>query len=166
MATVEIERKFLVERLPPGVTIAACRAIRQGYVAIAADGSELRVREVDGDAFVTVKSGGHGTRREVETPIETALFDALWPLTAGRRVEKQRQLIPHDGVTIELDVYGGSLEGLLVAEVEFESSQDAERFSAPAWFGREVTDVGAFKNQSLAVHGLPPGAAPPLAPGG
>jgi adenylate cyclase len=150
MSGSEIERKFLVDGVPDGVTVESREPIRQGYLAVADDGSELRVRAI-GDAFrLTVKSGGGEVRSEHEVAIGAALFDALWPLTGGRRVEKERLRIPHGRLVIELDVYGGALAGLHVAEVEFESVEAAREFEPPDWFGREVTGDPAYKNQSLA----------------
>ena len=61
-----------------------------------------------------------------------------------------------DGHTIELDVYEGELAGLIVAEVEFDDPWGAESFAAPYWFGREVTDDPGYRNQRLAVRGVPP----------
>ncbi len=58
-------------------------------------------------------------------------------------------------VTIEVDVYSGALEGLVVAEVEFDDPWGAESFIPPYWFGREVTAESAYKNRSLALHGRP-----------
>jgi CYTH domain-containing protein len=71
-------------------------------------------------------------------------------------VEKQRQRLGLDGRAIELDVYGGALRGLIVAEVEFDDPWGAESFAAPYWFGREVTDDPAYKNQRLATSAEPP----------
>ena len=56
---------------------------------------------------------------------------------------------------IELDVFGGTLDGLVIAEVEFDSTSAMDAFAPPAWFDREVTDDGAYTNASLALHGLP-----------
>jgi adenylate cyclase len=71
-------------------------------------------------------------------------------------VEKTRYEIPaSDGLLIELDVYAGQLEGLITAEVEFSSDAEAERFLAPDWLGREVTEDAAYKNRRLASDGLP-----------
>jgi CYTH domain-containing protein len=58
-------------------------------------------------------------------------------------------------VTIEVDVYSGALEGLVVAEVEFDDPWGAESYVPPYWFGREVTADSAYKNRSLALHGRP-----------
>ena len=131
-------------------------AIEQGYLAIAPDGTEVRVRRRGGDATLTIKSGGGRSRAEEELAIEPDRFERLWPLTEGRRIEKTRyEIALDDGPTVELDVYGGALAGLVVAEVEFGSEQDADAFEGPEWLGREVTDDPRFKNQRLAMEGMP-----------
>jgi adenylate cyclase len=104
-----------------------------------------------------VKSGSGRVRVEEEIEIEPERFERLWPLTEGRRIEKRRfEIAAGGGLTIELDVYAGDLAGLKVAEVEFPSSGDADAFTPPPWFGREVTDDPRYKNQRLACAGAPP----------
>jgi adenylate cyclase len=118
----------------------------------------VRIRRRDGSATLTVKGGGGRSRIEEELAIDEERFERLWPLTDGRRIEKTRYEIPAgDGLTIELDVYAGALEGLVVAEVEFDSEAQADGFSGPDWLGREVTDDRRYKNQRLACEGLPSG---------
>lgn len=156
---MEIERKFLVASLPADLASHGCDAIQQGYIAIGADGSEARLRRVGERLLLTVKRGGGLAREETEVALSAEQFERLWPASAGRRVEKTRYRIPaEDGLVIELDLYAGALEGLLVAEVEFADLEAAARFSAPAWFAREVTDDDAYKNRRLAVDGMPAGA--------
>jgi adenylate cyclase len=153
---LEIERKFLVAAPPPDLDRHPARDIRQGYLAIEPDGTEVRVRRIGADAVLTVKSGGARTRVEVELPLDEVTFDRLWPLTEGRRLEKVRHLLPVDGAEVlELDVYGGDLAGLVVAEVEFSSEADADAFAPPDWVGAEVTADQRFKNHRLAVDGVP-----------
>jgi CYTH domain-containing protein len=158
---VEIERKFLVPAAPDDLDRHPSSAIEQGYLAIDRDGTEVRIRRRDGAAVLTVKSGGSLARVEEELALDDRAFERLWPLTAGRRIEKVRHLVPAGapGLVIELDVYGGDLAGLVVAEVEFPSEADAGAFAAPAWLGPDVTGDARFKNQRLAVDGRP-GAAP------
>jgi adenylate cyclase len=158
---VEIERKFLVETSPPDLDGHPSSTLEQGYLAIHSDGTEARIRRSDGAAVLTVKSGGGLVRVEEELAIDDAVFERLWPLTEGRRLEKVRHLVPTDppGHVIELDVYGGALAGLVVAEIEFASEADAEAFVPPAWLGRDVTGDARFKNQRLAVDGRPEPAA-------
>lgn len=116
----------------------------------------MRVRRCAGAAELTVKSGGGLARVEETLPLEPDRFERLWPLTAGRRIEKRRHEIAGDGgVVIELDVYLGDLAGLRVAEVEFASEADAGAWTAPAWLGPEITDDPRYKNQRLARDGAP-----------
>ena len=152
--SVEIERKFLVERVPDGLD--AGEPIDQGYLAIADDGVEVRVRRRGEATVLTVKSGPATMRIEEEMAIDERRFETLWALTDGRRVRKTRHLIPlDDRLTAELDVYAGALEGLLTAEIEFSSLEASEAFTPPAWLGREVTGDKRFAAQSLALHGRP-----------
>ena len=154
---MEIERKFLLSELPAAVAEAPSTLLRQGYLAIGPN-DEVRIRDAGGAFTLTAKSGSGITREEHETALTSAQFDALWPGTGGRRIEKRRHVLAGEGVTYEVDVFEGSLRGLLLAEVEFHTLEDARRFEPPAWFGAEVTyDVG-YSNASLAVHGVP-GAA-------
>jgi adenylate cyclase len=153
----EIERKWLVDALPEGFDSRRGASIRQGYVALT-DDVEVRTREIDDRHVLTIKSTGELTREEVELPLSEADFERLWPLTAGRRIEKTRTVVELDGRSAEVDVYAGSLAPLRVVEVEFPSERDADAFVAPAWFGREVTRDAGYKNRSLALAGHPPAA--------
>jgi CYTH domain-containing protein len=152
---IEIERKFLVDELPDGLDRYPSREIEQGYLAIT-DDVEVRLRRYGDQTFLTVKSSGDESRVEEEIQIETRRFGALWPLTDSRRIEKRRyRIATDDGRTIELDVYHGRLAGLLTAEVEFDSPDDAQAFEPPAWFGLDVTDDPRYKNKRLAIEGAP-----------
>jgi adenylate cyclase len=157
---MEIERKFLIPAPPRDLEHFPSSRIEQGYVAIDPAGTEVRVRRRSGATTLTVK-GGHGrARAEEELEIEPERFERLWELSAGRSLEKTRYELPTGGgLTIELDVYAGHLEGLITAEVEFASGEAADQFVPPSWFGREVTDDDSYKNRRLAVDGRPAQAA-------
>ena len=156
-ARLEIERKFLLDRVPPD--LAGGLPIEQGYVAIMDDGVEVRIRRHGDERTLTIKSGPAHVRVEEELGIDERRFDALWPLTDGRRIAKTRHRVPvGDAAVADLDVYHGAHDGLVVAEIEFPSVDDSERFDAPDWLGREVTGDARYANQWLAVHGLPDAA--------
>lgn len=160
--TVEIERKFLLNTLPAEIELAAGQPLRQGYVAIDGDVS-VRVRITPTGATLTVKAGIGVTRTEVEVPLADEQAAALWPHTAGRRIEKTRYRVPlgsDDRRVAETDVYAGALSGLCTVEVEFKSVQEAIAFTPPAWFGRDVTDEQGWTNAALALHGVPRQHAP------
>ncbi len=152
---VEIERKFLLPEPPAEAAGAPSDRIEQGYLAISDDGVEVRIRRIGGRTVLTVKKGSGRRRLEEEVDIPGATFDALWPLTEDRRVEKERFRLGGEGRGIELDVYDGALDGLVVAEIEFDSEQASEEFDPPPWLGREVTGDERYANQRLAVQGRP-----------
>ena len=82
-AAVEIERKFLLDALPDGLDTVRADRIEQGYLAIGADGVEVRVRRRAGTSTLTVKSAPGELRVEEEIPIDDRRFASLWPLTTS-----------------------------------------------------------------------------------
>lgn len=152
----EIERKFKVKNLPENLESFPSKSIKQGYLYIGEDGTEIRVRQ-KGEKFLKTTKGGQGMNRsEEEITITKEEFEKFWPETEGRTLEKTRYEIPlGENVLTELDIYGGNLDGLIVVEVEFPSEEVANNFVPPEWFGEDVTDDRAYKNASLAVNGNP-----------
>lgn len=156
----EIERKFLVKELPENWQGYPHIAIEQGYLVADPKGLEVRLRsEGFGEKtlyYETVKVGKGRKRLQPEIEVSARHFQTFWPITEGKRIEKNRYLLPrNEGGKIELDIYRGQLEGLQVVEVEFANDEASEKFVPPAWFGEEVTDNDAYKNMNLAVNGLP-----------
>ena len=58
--------------------------------------------------------------------------------------------MPYARYLIEWDVFKGDLEGLMYAEVEFPSKEEAMRFQAPEWFSRELSGETGHSNADLA----------------
>jgi adenylate cyclase len=150
---MEVERKFRL-RQPPDLSSSESDPIEQGYLAVGADG-EVRLRRKGEKTLLTAKRGAGLSRGEAEVEISAEQFEALWPLTEGRRLRKRRHVLPHDGLEIEVDVYQGELEGLIVAEIEFDSEEQARGFEPPDWLGDDVTGDERFLNENLAVDGAP-----------
>lgn len=151
----EIERKFLVPAAPDWLADHPATRIEQGYLAIDA-GAEVRLRRGGCELTLTVKRGGGEVREEVEVSLALGHFNQLWPLTEGRRLVKTRYVVLlGDGLRAEVDVYAGSLGGLVTAEVEFESRGRSRSFRGRKWMGEEVTADSRYSNQSLASRGDP-----------
>ena len=55
-------------------------------------------------------------------------------------------------LTIELDIYKGELSGLITAEIEFPTEEEALLFTPPKWFSEDVTYAPEYKNSYLALH--------------
>jgi CYTH domain-containing protein len=151
---IEIERKFLLGELPAALAFARRRAILQGYLAIDGD-TEVRVRRTPDGSTLTIKHGSGEIRVEEELELGERQADALWELTDGRRLQKVRREMRVEGVDVEVDVYAGALDGLVVAEVEFVDEASARAFEPPPWFGREVTGEPAYANKNLSMFGIP-----------
>ena len=146
----ETERKFLVLN-PPNLEGIKYVDIRQGYVAIDPEaGNEVRVRQSDHQYILTIRSKGDLERLEVENELSKEDFEELWKVTNGRSLMKRRYYLPFQNWMIEIDQYKGILEGLWVAEIEFDDITESNLFNTPAWMDREVTFDKRFKNQSLA----------------
>jgi adenylate cyclase len=149
----EIERKFLVEALPPDLERYPCTAIEQGYVTYSEDGVEVRLRHKGDQYYETVKHGGALVRMELEIELTEGQFEALWPTTEGKRLQKIRYKIPYEDRVIELDVYRVTLEGLITADVEFDSIEQSQAFIPPDWLGTEITGHPKYRNRFLAESG-------------
>ena len=156
---LEIERKFRVAALPEDIDMHPSVEIDQGYLEITSE-REVRLRrkgskEKGYKYLQTTKEGTGKTRTEDEFEISKDDFDARWPGTEGRRVEKTRHMIPYGDHTIELDVYHGDLDGAMTAEVEFDDEDSSNDFVPPTWMSDELTDDSRWKNKNLALSGLP-----------
>ncbi|MFI5215098.1 MAG: CHAD domain-containing protein [Candidatus Limnocylindria bacterium] len=149
---LEIERKFLLSGLPEIAREAPSLRIEQGWMAGERIRERLRrVSDESGERFYrTIKLGTGLTRAEYEESITREMFEPLWPLTKGCRVEKRRIRLRDGELTWEIDVFEG--RELVTAEVEL-PSPDAElpipEWLAP-WLVREVTGDPAYSNLNLA----------------
>lgn len=153
--STEIERKFLVDRMPDSLEGYPQTSIRQGYLIATDSGLELRIRQKAERYFQTIKIGEGLSRTEIEIALSRDQYNELWPHTDGRRVSKIRYQIEVGDHVAELDRFEGELAGLQLVEVEFESVTASRQFTPPDWFGNEVTDDNRYKNKWMAVNGIP-----------
>ena len=146
---MEIERKFLIEKLPFELDEFEHKQIKQGYFSIS---PEKRVRLI-GDVYILTEKGeGDLVRDEHERIIDNETGKRLFDSSKTAIIEKTRYYIPFGKYTIELDIYGGKHEGLIVAEVEFACEDEALNFEPPLWFGRDITKDKSYKNMMLALN--------------
>jgi CYTH domain-containing protein len=143
----EIERKFLVKG-DAWRALAKGTTYRQGYLNSAKERT-VRVRTAEDKAFLTIKGLTLGaTRAEYEYAIPfdegKAMLDAL---AEKPLIEKKRYKIPAGDLTWEIDEFLGDNAGLILAEVELKSEDQA--FDRPAWLGDEVTGDTRYYNANL-----------------
>jgi adenylate cyclase len=144
---LEIERKFIVDTGKLSLSGSGKR-YRQGYLP-AAGKTSVRVRICDDAAWLTLKGETVGASRlefEYSIPVEDAEH-ILESLCEGSIIDKTRHLLDHAGHTWEVDVFTGDNAGLVIAEVELQSEDEAVEL--PDWAVEEVTRDARYYNANL-----------------
>jgi adenylate cyclase len=146
---VEIERKFLLAG-DGWRALGKPVLLRQGYLSLE-PARVVRVR-VDGDkAYITIKGKGKGASRgEWEYPIPLADANELLELCKQPFIEKYRRKIEFEGNMWEVDEFLGANQGLVLAEIELDSEDQA--FDKPDWIGEDVTHDKRYYNSNLVKH--------------
>lgn len=147
---LEIERKYLVTG-DAWREQATGRQYRQGYLSSDPERS-VRVRLADEQAWLTIKGRSRGAARveyEYSIPAEQAR-EMLDSLCLQPLIEKTRYQVVYSGMTWEIDEFSGDNDGLVIAEVELESEEQA--FDLPPWAGEDVTGDPRYYNASLIAH--------------
>ena len=147
---MEIERKFLLKELPEHLDRYPCHRIEQGYLCTE---PVVRIRRQDDDYILTYKSKGLLAREEYNLPLTKEAYAHLLTKADGNVLTKKRYLLPVPGredLTVEFDVFEGKFAGLMLAEIEFSSEEDAKAFPPLPWFDRDVTWSGEYQNSKLS----------------
>lgn len=145
---MEIERKYLVNTLPAHLENYPCRILEQGYLNTS---PVVRIRRDNEKYELTYKSSGLMARQEYNLPLDQESYEHLLTKIDGRLIRKKRYMIPlTSGLTAELDIFEGDLSPLWLVEVEFQTEADANSFTAPEWFGEDVTFSGKYHNSYLS----------------
>ncbi|MBI4151484.1 hypothetical protein HY496_00810 [Candidatus Woesearchaeota archaeon] len=135
------------------------KSIRQGYLPLTAglelgailkldipfEPCEARLRDKAKTFYFTIKGDGGLARSELEAEIDQTIFEAWWPQTEGKRVEKVRLSKPYQRYCLEIDVYTD--RDLIVAEVEVPTREEAEKLVP---LGKDITEERRYKNKTLA----------------
>jgi adenylate cyclase len=146
---LEIERKFLP--LDESWRTGVLRSVPMKQAYLGGDGVSIRVRLAGDVATINIKQMRLGREREefeYPVPLEDGL--RLFDLAGGGKVAKTRHYLRHGGLLWEIDEFEGRNAGLVVAEVELDSADQA--IDLPAWAGEEVTDVDRYYNVALALQ--------------
>ena len=146
---MEIERKYLIKKLPEDLAQYPHMEMEQAYLCTE---PVVRVRKEGEDYVLTYKSKGLMVREEYNLPLDEASYQHLLTKIDGRLIRKKRYMIPlNDSLTIELDVFEDDLAPLLLAEVEFPDEASALSFTPPEWFGTDVTFSSEYHNSTLSL---------------
>lgn len=145
---MEIERKFLIDPLPENLEQYPFHEIEQAYLNTA---PVVRIRRQDDTYYLTYKGGGLMAREEYNLPLNRESYEHLREKADGKIITKTRYNIPEkNGLTIELDIFHGVYEGLILAEVEFPDIETALAYQPPVWFKKDVTEDPAYHNSNMS----------------
>lgn len=148
---MEIERKFLLKKFPP-ISEYKEYEVEQGYISI---DPEVRIRRKTAlsglskgytDYKLTVKGDGLLEREEIETTISEEVFEQLKAFIKKPMIQKTYRIYQLGNHTLECSAVDLNLPSAFIyAEIEFESTQEAEAFQWPFQDGAEVTYDQSFK---------------------
>ena len=145
---MEIEKKYLIKTCPFNLENYTNYKIEQGYLSTS---PVLRIRQKNTSYILTYKSPGLMSREEAEFPLTNESYIHLSKKIDGNIITKTRYLIPTDNsLIIELDIFEGLFSGLILAEVEFPTEDEANAYLPPNWFGKDVTFEKTYHNSNLS----------------
>lgn len=158
---MEIERKYLLSYFPEGFEQFPSQEIEQGYLC---SRPTLRIRRVDSHYVLTVKEhvstdSSAIVNREEEFEMDAENYFLLREKCDGHILSKTRYKIPlcqlhpngnYGNLVAEMDVFHGRHECLVMVEVEFCNTNEANNFTPPSWFGKEVSSDMHYRNSYLA----------------
>ena len=145
---MEIERKYLIDSLPEHLDDFPHKELEQAYLCT---NPVVRVRREGEEYVLTYKSGGLMMREEYNLPLNQEAYEHLLKKADGIVISKTRYiLLEKDGLRIELDVFHGKHDGLILAEVEFPTEEAANAYCPPEWFGEDVTYSTKYHNSNLS----------------
>ncbi len=152
---MEIERKYLVklDAVPFDIKQFDSHFIEQAYLCTE---PVVRIRKEDDSYYITYKGKGLMAREEYNLPLNEEAYVHLLKKADGNIITKRRYLIPFNDnslnkdLTIELDIFEGVFNGLCIAEIEFESLEDATKIVPPHWFDKDVTLENTYHNSEMS----------------
>lgn len=150
----ETERKFLLNDDSWRTLVHSSAFFCQAYIPTLPGRKHItaRVRLAGEKAFLTLKNSpaesSSFSRSEFEYPIPAEDAKILLEEFCGKKVEKTRHIVFHEGNKWEIDEFSGDNQGLIIAEIELQSEDSV--FIKPAFLGKEVTFDYRYSNSFLA----------------
>ena len=153
---MEIERKFLVKDISKiNLKDYKNKQIIQDYL-YNDKFTVVRKRKIIVDNIskykYTIKTGKTSISvNEIEKDITEEEYNNLQTQEKNVQINKTRYIIPYKGnLKIELDVFHGVYEGIVFAEIEFESEEQAYNTILPDWFDEEISTT--ITNSDMAFN--------------
>jgi CYTH domain-containing protein len=152
MLEIELEKTYLVRKIPIGLFDCQFKEIIDIYIPESYSHPTLRIRK-KGDTYeITKKSptkGNDSSEQNEHTILLTKEeFESL-EKTKGKKVRKYRYYYNHNGIQAEFDVFKDDLEGLMLVDFEFKEVADKNSFKMPDFCLADVTQDKIFAGGML-----------------
>lgn len=155
-ACLERERKYLLRDLPEGLKRTDPHLqITDNYIT----GTRLRIRKVRDPLTnkwvvkFTKKSPidpADLSRTQITTLYLNALEAETLSMFTANEIRKNRYKFEFEGRTFSIDMFLGSLFGLVLAEVSFDNDAEMDQFALPGFALRDVTNDPLFSGGTLS----------------
>lgn len=153
---LEIEKKYRVKRIPENLSSFDHETIEQSYLN--KGGAPIRLRKfIKGSETRCIFSkkvrisdkGFECIEHNINLPEH--IYQELLKAKEGRTLIKTRYKIPlTNKLIIDLDVFHGFFDGVCVAEIEYETVEQANHYVVPEWLGEELTNLDKLTNCYMA----------------
>ncbi|MBQ3409449.1 MAG: hypothetical protein IJH12_09630 [Clostridia bacterium] len=161
---LEIERRFYIKNIQKISEITekykdTKKTIIQDYI-YSDMLTAIRKRKIIKNNMVkyiyTVKTGRKLIAvNEFEEEITKEQYDSIKTDPSRITIEKDRYVIPYkDGLNIELDIFHGVYEGVIFAEIEFKSEEQAKNTPIPEWFDVEIGNIISNNKMSKGIESV------------
>jgi CYTH domain-containing protein len=155
-ARVERERRYLLADLPEGMTRAEPHLqITDNYIT----GTRLRIRKVRDPK--TNKWVVKFTQKFAPNPddLSRTIITNLYlnateaetlSIFAANEIRKNRYFYDFEDRQFSIDMFIGDLFGLVLAETDFKTDEELDKFQTPAFAIADVTNIETFSGGSLS----------------
>ena len=139
---IELERTFLVKRIPDELKNCESKEIIDIYLPKEERHPKLRIRK-NGNKFEITKKepetqGDFSKQVEYTIPLKEKEFISLSKID-GKKIHKIRYYYKYNDQIAEIDLFLGELKGLIIADFEFENEDEKNNFEIPDFCLAEVT---------------------------
>lgn len=142
----EIERKFFVTQMPDLSGITPQHYER--HFLQRENGKEIRISKIDDSYVYEVKSEISSLERtRTKRQITKEEFEKFKQNSSEAIIRDKYSISVNPNIAIQ--IYHGRFTGLIRAEVEFGSTEEAVSFNPPSWMGKEMTDLPLARDSKL-----------------
>ena len=149
----ELERTFLARHMPPQIRGATSKLITDTYIPETLEHALIRLRDTDGAYELTKKMPVDGTdstnQLEHTIPLERSEYEVFKSLSR-KVVVKRRYYSTFYGRAAEVDVFMGSLKGLILIDFEFQDEPTMRAFTPSEVCLAEVSQEAFIADGMLA----------------